>query len=187
VAGIIFLHGASSSGKSTLARALQARLDEPFWHYSIDHLRDSGVVPMARYRSGDFAWAETRAAFFDGFHRSVAAFADAGNNLILEHILDTAGWFEELGRLLAPHHVLFVGLYASLSALKQREAARGDRPEGSAESDFRSVHDGLAYDMELDSERDPESNAELVRVAWAMHFARSKFFTHGVPATTVSG
>jgi chloramphenicol 3-O phosphotransferase len=176
MAGIIFLHGPSSSGKSTLARALQARFDTPFWHYSIDHLRDSGVLPMARYRNGDFAWADTRAAFFDGFHRSVAAFADAGNDLILEHILDTQGWREDLARRLAGHKVLFAGLYTSLSALKQREAARGDRPEGSAEADFHTVHKGLAYDLELDAERDPDINAELVRVAWAMHFAPSRFF-----------
>jgi chloramphenicol 3-O-phosphotransferase len=76
VSSIIFLHGTSSSGKSTLARALQARLDAPFWHYSIDHLRDSGVLPSARIKAGDFQWRDMRAAFFDGFHRSVAAFAD---------------------------------------------------------------------------------------------------------------
>ena len=29
---IIFLHGASSSGKSTLAKILQQEIDEPFWH-----------------------------------------------------------------------------------------------------------------------------------------------------------
>ena len=55
MSGIIFLHGASSSGKSTLARAVQAKIDEPFWHYSIDHLRDSGIVPMARIRARRFS------------------------------------------------------------------------------------------------------------------------------------
>jgi chloramphenicol 3-O phosphotransferase len=63
---IIFLHGASSSGKSTIARRLQATIDEPFWHISIDHLRDSGVLPMDRFRSGAFAWKDVRNAFFDG-------------------------------------------------------------------------------------------------------------------------
>jgi len=58
---IIFLHGASSSGKSTIARALQARIDEPFWHISIDHLRDAGILPSARITSGEFKWPEMRA------------------------------------------------------------------------------------------------------------------------------
>ena len=80
MAEIIFLHGASSSGKSTIARLLQARIERPFWHVSIDHLRDAGVLPLARFRSGEFAWADARKPFFDGFHASLAAYADAGNN-----------------------------------------------------------------------------------------------------------
>jgi chloramphenicol 3-O phosphotransferase len=51
---IIFINGASSSGKSTIARALQARLEDPFWHISIDHLREAQVLPFDRIRSGDF-------------------------------------------------------------------------------------------------------------------------------------
>nr|WP_210258426.1 hypothetical protein [Rhizobium sp. 57MFTsu3.2] len=93
------MHGASSSGKSTIAKALQARIEKPFWHISIDHLRDAGVLPTERFRSGDFRWADVRAAFFDGFHGSLKAYADAGNDLILEHILD--GWMDGLKPLSA--------------------------------------------------------------------------------------
>lgn len=85
---IILVHGPSSSGKSTLCRALQDALDEPFWHYSIDHLRDGGVLPLARIQRGEFSWPDLREAFFEGFHRSVAAFAGAGNDLIVEHIVE---------------------------------------------------------------------------------------------------
>ena len=64
---ILLLDGASSAGKSTLARALQARLPEPFWHWSIDHLLASGTLPRERIDSGEFAWAAIREAFFDVF------------------------------------------------------------------------------------------------------------------------
>jgi hypothetical protein len=70
---IILLNGASSSGKSSLARALQSGIDTPFWHISIDHLRDSGVLPTARIRSGEFDWRSMRDAFFLGFERSLLA------------------------------------------------------------------------------------------------------------------
>ena len=86
---IILINGASSAGKSSLARAVQQAADEPFWHLSIDHLRDSGVLPLKRIRSGDFAWAAMRPAFFDGFHEALPALARAGNNLIVDHIVDT--------------------------------------------------------------------------------------------------
>jgi len=176
VAQIIFLHGASSSGKSTLARALQAALPEPFWHYSIDHLRDSGVLPMVRFKSGELSWTDQRAAFFDGFHRSVAAFADAGNNLILEHILDTPGWQQQLATLLASHDMLFVGLHCGLDELKRREAARGDRPAGSAEADFTSIHAGRRYDVEIHTEDGADANAVRILALLQAPLPRSGFF-----------
>ena len=74
---IILLNGASSSGKSSLARALQSGIDTPFRHISIDHLRDSGVLPTARIRSGEFDWRSMRDAFFlgfEGFERSLLAY-----------------------------------------------------------------------------------------------------------------
>lgn len=175
VAKIIFVHGASSSGKSTIARGLQARLPEPFWHISIDHLRDSGVLPMARFKNREFAWREARQPFFDGFHRSLAAYAGAGNNLVLEHILDTPGWLEELAGLFAPFDVFFVGVHCSLPELIRREAARGDRPMGSAEQDFHTIHQGVQYDFEVQSELDGDENVTRIIAAWEARRAPSAF------------
>lgn len=175
---IIFLHGASSSGKSTIARRLQQRIDQPFFHYSIDHLRDSGVLPSARIAAGEFDWKEMRARFFDGFHRSVAALASAGNNLILEHILDTKGWREQLVDLLAGHDVFFVGVHSSLAELIRREQARGDRKVGSAEVDYYSIHKGVRYDLELSGEADVDENVDRLIATWRTARGRSAFFDH---------
>nr|WP_295889368.1 AAA family ATPase [uncultured Devosia sp.] len=172
---IIFLHGASSSGKSTLARGLQARIEEPFWHISIDHLRDAGVLPMERFKSGEFDWTAARAPFFDGFHRSLAAYAAAGNNLVIEHILDTAGWFEDLVRLLAPFDVFFVGVHCPLPLLIEREQARGDRPVGSAEQDFHTIHSGMRYDFEVHTDQDPAENVLRIIEAWKHRVGPSAF------------
>jgi len=163
---IIFLHGASSSGKSTIARALQARIERPFWHVSIDHLRDHGVLPMDRFRNGDFQWWENRERVFDGFHAGLGAYADAGNNLILEHILDTPGWIESLRKTFARHDVFYVAVHCALDVLIQREAARKDRPAGSARRDFESVHIGRRYDVELNSEDGVDANVETILKGW---------------------
>ena len=176
MASVIFLHGPSSSGKSTLARAIRDRAEVPFWHYSIDHLRDSGVLPSERIARGDFAWREMRASFFEGFHRSIGSFAGAGNNLIVEHILDSPGWVADLAEILAPHDVLFVGLHLSLEELNRREIARGDRPVGMAAADYESVHRGLKYDLEIDTSLEPVENAERVLAAWRAPRSRSELF-----------
>lgn len=172
---IIFLHGASSSGKSTLARGLQARLGEPFWHISIDHLRDAGVLPMDRFKSREFDWKAARAPFFDGFHRSLAAYAAAGNNLVLEHILDTEGWLEQLIELFRPFDVFFVGVHCPLPMLIARETARGDRPVGSAEQDFATIHVGKIYDFEVHTDANTDANVGRIIAAWHTRSGSSVF------------
>src|SRR5262245_34614981 len=116
---IILLNGPSSAGKSTLARALQQQLYEPFLHLSFDHLRASNVLPMARIRNGELDWARMRPAVFDGFHRCLSAFAKAGNNVIVDHIIEQERWLADLVGLLAPFDVFFVGVHCPLPELER--------------------------------------------------------------------
>ncbi|WEK06414.1 MAG: AAA family ATPase [Candidatus Devosia phytovorans] len=175
-ASIIFLHGASSSGKSTLARMLQERIELPFWHISIDHLRDAGVLPLARVKTGAFNWKLMRKPFFDGFHASLAAYAHAGNNLIVEHILDTPNWQAELAELFTPFDVLFVAVHCPVDELRRREEARGDRPGGSAEQDFLTIHRDRSYDLEVQSLDGAEVNVDKILSGWRAERPVSNFF-----------
>ena len=47
---IIYLNGPSSAGKSTIARALQERLPEPYLHVSIDALIEQWDEPWVDQR-----------------------------------------------------------------------------------------------------------------------------------------
>jgi chloramphenicol 3-O phosphotransferase len=172
---IILVNGASSSGKSTLCHALQASLDEPFWHYSIDHFRDAGILPMQRIDNGNFSWPDMRAAFFEGFHRCLPALAQAGNNLIVEHIVETKVWMSRLVQLLEPFDVFFVGLHCPLSELEKREQQRGDRRAGEARDDYDVVHTFGAYDIEIDSNQSLEDNVNAVLSAWRARTRPSAF------------
>lgn len=172
---VILLNGASSSGKSSLARAIQARIEEPFWHISIDHLRDSGVLPTARIRSDEFPWSAMRDAFFEGFEQSLLAYVRCGNNLIVEHIMESRDWLLRLVRLLAEQDVFFVGLHCDLAELERREIARGDRRIGDARRDFHQIHSYCRYDAELDSAITPEANADKLIAAWHARTKPSAF------------
>jgi chloramphenicol 3-O phosphotransferase len=172
---IILVNGASSAGKSTLSGALQERLEEPFWHFSIDHLVAARILPSERIRSGEFPWSEMRPCFFDGFHHCLPALAGAGNNLIVEHIVETAEWMRRLVRILSPFDVFFVGIHCPLPELERRERARGDRPIGDARKDFEIVHTFGQYDVEVDSTDPVEQNAATVISAWKARKRPSAF------------
>jgi chloramphenicol 3-O phosphotransferase len=163
---IILINGASSAGKSTLARLLQQKLNEPFLHLSFDHLRESNALPMARIQNGELDWALMRPAVFDGFHLSLPAFAKAGNNLIVDHIIEQEQWMADLVQLLAPFDVFFVGVHCPLPELERRERHRGDRRIGDARTDFHSVHRFTEYDLDIDATQPTEGNVARLIMAW---------------------
>lgn len=173
---IILLNGASSAGKSTLAQALQARLAEPFWHFSIDHLLAAKVLPMSRIDSGEFAWHGMRPQFFDGFHRCIPALAAAGNNLIVEHIVESQDWMNRLLHLFEPFDVFFVGLHCPLPELERREIERGNRRIGEARTDFETTHAFCQYDFEVQSTLPPEQNVSTIIAAWRSRQSRQGAF-----------
>lgn len=97
---IIIINGPSSAGKSTLAHTLQASFDIPFINFSFDLFLDSHALPREGMRSGKFDWLEMRPSVFSGVHRCIPALAGAGNNLIVDHIIEQQSWLDELVQLL---------------------------------------------------------------------------------------
>ena len=160
---IIFLNGASSSGKSTLATALQERLDEPFLHVSSDHLAAGGVLPRRRDRDGPFDWwHQMRPRFFAGFHRCIPALAYPGNDLIVDHIIEFATWRRDLAALLRGLDVYLIGVHCDLDEIDRRERERGDRRvgEGRTHVTVDGIHTFGPYDLDVDTTRGV--SAELV-------------------------
>lgn len=165
---IILLHGASSSGKSTLAKAIQVELDEPFLHFASDIL--AAGLPARRDADGPFRWwGNVRPRFFDGFQRCISTLASAGNDLIVEHIIEFPAWRAELKARLQPFDVFLVGVHCSLDELDRRERVRGDRWIGEGRSHV--VNDGIhncgPYDWNLDTTgREPSEMARELLQRW---------------------
>ena len=146
---IILLNGASSSGKSTLGRALRAELGAPFLYVSSDQFVDSGMLPEPR---GPW-WPRLRPRFFAGFHRCLPALAGAGNDLVVEHVIERQEWRDELAGLLGGFDVFLVGVHCDLAEIDRRELARGDRRpgEGRAHVEEDGIHTFGPYDLEVDT------------------------------------
>ena len=157
---IILLNGTSSSGKSILATALRPALEGQFHYFASDQLADAGFRPT----NAQVRW-ELRPAFFRGFHRSIAAFASAGLDLLVEHIVEEASWAEELHQLLAPLDVFWVGVHASEQELRRREQQRRDRRSGEA-LEHMDTHCFCNYDIQVDTTQSMPQVVQAIVQAW---------------------
>jgi chloramphenicol 3-O phosphotransferase len=156
---VIVLNGASSSGKTSIVKALQDILEEPFLDAGID--RFIWMLPR-RYLDRPL-WDEvlglaTEAGpvghrLVSGMHQCIAALSRAGNNVVADHVLVERQWLEECTRLFSDLPALFVGVRCPLEVLEQREAARANRTLGQARAQFHRVHAHGIYDLEVDTSR----------------------------------
>lgn len=165
---IIVLNGASSSGKSTIARSLQDRLDGLWLHVSFDHF--VAMLPERFTLTGEanwdrvaHEWGVVLATLLPGFAHAVAALADAGNRLIVDHVLLGEFNMGQFREALKGRSVLFVGVECGLDELKRREALRGDRPPGLVDYQNAHVHVPGRYDLRVNTEiESPQACAERI-------------------------
>ena len=164
---IILLNGPSSAGKSTLCRAIQAQIDEPFLQFSLDFFFfNSPILPKQQLNNAVFSWAEMRPRVFEGYFNCLPALALAGNNLLIEFIIETQTQWDALRQRLEGFDVFLVGVHCPLPELERREQSRGDRRVGDARRDLETVHTFTKYDFEIDSSEPANDNATRVIAAW---------------------
>jgi chloramphenicol 3-O phosphotransferase len=145
---IVFLNGTSSSGKTSIAKALQQQLDLPYLHMAVDRFID--MLPSGLEFDQELYW-KSFDDLISGFHHSIGALAARGNNMIVDHVLLSGSWLEECLEVLAGCTVFFIGVYCPLDELERRERERGNRAIGLAKKQFRIVHAHGLYDLQLDT------------------------------------
>ncbi|MFB9329118.1 chloramphenicol phosphotransferase CPT family protein [Paenibacillus aurantiacus] len=159
---IILLNGVSSSGKTTLARALTERMPGLF-RLSIDRY-DDWIAGVEDRDKGRLIPVDTE----HYFHRTVAMFSDSGVSVVVDQILHSPSVIQDCVEVLAGYPVLFVGVHCGLDTLRSRERERGNRTIGQAEEQLRFVHRQLeCYDLEVDTSEEPPAFAaeRIARVA----------------------
>lgn len=165
---MIVLNGGSSSGKSGIARCLQAVLPDPWLALGTDTLVDAMPAAMRASDTGiEFApdgevivgpeFRTLEAAWIEG----IAAMARAGARVIVDEVFlggpaSQRRWHDALHDL----PVLWIGVHCDATVAAGRELARGDRPIGMAASQANTVHRGVTYDLEIDT-----SHAESIDCA----------------------
>jgi chloramphenicol 3-O phosphotransferase len=157
---VILLNGASSSGKTSIARSLLDLLDGSWFHMSIDAfhaMRNDREIPDDELQAEIDRTAK-------GFHRAVAGMAAAGNNLVVDYLLTQRWRLLDLLDLLVPSDVVLVAVHCPLPELLRRERSRGDREAGLAARQYAQVHAHGVHDLEVDtSVLSPGACAERIR------------------------
>jgi chloramphenicol 3-O phosphotransferase len=155
---VIVLNGGSSSGKTSLSRALQDVLVEQWLGLGVDDLIDAMPVRMQSDGGIEFgssgsvnvgpAFKELEAAWMAG----VAAMARAGAHVIVDEVfLGGSAGRDRWAKALDGMEVLWVGVRCDAAVAAAREAARADRVVGMAASQAEVVHRGMTYDVEVDT------------------------------------
>jgi chloramphenicol 3-O phosphotransferase len=156
---VIIVNGGSSSGKSGIIRCLQAVLPDPWLALGTDTLVEAMPASLQTSDGGiEFAadgevtvgpeFRTLEAAWIEG----IAAMARAGARVIVDEVFlggaySQQRWRKALGDL----RVLWVGVRCDAAVAAGREIARGDRTIGMAASQADVVHQGVTYDLEVDT------------------------------------
>lgn len=190
---VIILNGPSSSGKSSIQKALEEIADRPILHLGIDN-GFIGVLPVnvfSDFSNDDFKYAMngllkhdkemffvvkknimTARAYNDGqhsiysinfgdegkkvifgLHEAIKGYAKAGNDITVDYIQYEKGWLNKLKQTLIDVPTYIFGVTLPLEILELREKERGTSPVGHARSHYFTVHNGISYDLMLDTSK----------------------------------
>jgi chloramphenicol 3-O phosphotransferase len=168
---VIVLNGASSAGKTSIARCLQGMLTTPWLLLGIDdliraipdqgiddgtllHISGSGLVEVGP------GWRRLEASWYAG----IATIAARGTGVLVDEVfLDGGGGQERLQTALGGLEVLWVGVTCDVDVARAREARRPDRVAGQSQSQAAVVHEGVVYDLMVDTtDASSESCAAMI-------------------------
>ena len=169
---IIFLNGTSSSGKTSIVKALQEIMDGYYFATGLDHFIDAapekihassdGTNPSTFegflwvYPNGDTQVSEVRVGpvalrLWAGMHGAAAALATTGSDVIIDDVIFDSRVLAEAINTLYPFNVLFVGVRCPFEIAEQREQARRNRTQGLVKAHYDLVHSHGIYDFEVDT------------------------------------
>lgn len=152
-ATIIVLNGASSSGKTTLAKAMQLKWRSPLHHVQFDSFRDmepSGYWDGWERMEEDSVEMMMR-ALCGAVYAAVRQYAVHGQGVVLDMAATNPLARRLLLKKLEDLPVYLVAVRCNLDELVKREKERGDRVIGLAATQVEWIHQPMQYDFEVDT------------------------------------
>ena len=155
----VLLNGPSSSGKSTLSKALQSLIEngrsERYEVVSIDDFM-KGSPTETIYEDDVYAIS-------GDLCEKALEILGSGSGVIIDHVITSERIFRQLTEMLSAYPLRTVNVSCPLDVLRERELARGDRCPGSAEASAEYLYPKDGYDLTIDTSMGtPAENALLI-------------------------
>lgn len=162
---IIFLNGCGSSGKTSIAKAIQHESPDLWLSFGVDTFID--MIPFGRQEPylkfipgqndrGPIMHVESGAEgakLFSIMPQFAEMLAARGNNLIIDEVLFDEEALKAYVQQLKAHTVYYIGVFCDLEVMQEREVLRRDRCIGLSNDQIDRVHQGAlnSYDFKVDT------------------------------------
>ena len=147
---IIYLNGVTSSGKTSIVEALQARRDVFFYVVANDLFQE---MIGEEYLQEDY-WKYLGEVIIMMYH-TAKLFSDMGKNVIIDSILvereGVAPHYERMKEILGNNPLDIVEVYCPPEICRQRNIDRGDRYESQSDEQAELMAKDIRYSMRVDT------------------------------------
>ncbi len=161
---IIFLNGVTSSGKTSIVDALQAREDVFFYVVANDLFQE---MVGERYLRENY-WKHLSDVILLMYH-TAKLFSDMGRNVLIDGILveqpEIRPHYKQMMEILRDNPLDIVEVYCPLEICRRRNIERGDRYESQSDEQAALMAQGIEYSARVDTSlHTPEECAgEIIR------------------------
>ena len=159
---IIYLNGVTSSGKTSIVEALQARRDVFFYVVANDLFQEM----IGKDYLKENYWKYLGEVIIIMYH-TAKLFSDMGKNVIIDSILverdGIAPHYDRMKKILRNNPLDIVEMFCPLDICRQRNIDRGDRYEKQSEEQAELMATDIQYSLRVDTSKlDPDECADAI-------------------------
>ncbi|MBQ4258019.1 MAG: GNAT family N-acetyltransferase, partial [Clostridia bacterium] len=155
----ILLNGPSSSGKTTLSKALRKLIEEKrFGTYQIVSIDD-----FMKTDPNETIYEEDVFEISGEMCGKAKEILSTGAGVIVDHVITSGRIYDEFRNILRGFPICTVRVDCPLEILRERELRRGDRCIGSAQASYEYLYPKEGYDLTVDTAgSSPRENAQKI-------------------------
>ena len=159
---VIFLNGVTSSGKTSIVEALQARRDVFFYVVANDLFQE---MVGEQYLEEDY-WKYLSEVIIMMYH-TAKLYSDMGKNVLIDGILvereEIKPHYRRLLDIMKDNPLDIVEVYCPLDICRKRNIERGDRYESQSEEQAELMNKEIKYRLRVNTDRySPEECADQI-------------------------